>query len=128
MEDIRIQLMEWISQQLIPVGVPVYSVVPDDTNFPYIFIGNVSTEELQNKTNFRQQGFVNVEIYFSAGYSILDGLNLLKEVKALLQPNKGFYPPFFSSWWLSSDSGFQAINAGNRVYVATIQYRFEYQQ
>lgn len=126
MNDIREELLTYIYNALVPVGIPIYSVVPDNMEMPYIFIGNISTGQTVNKSEFRVQGFVNIELYYRAESSLVEGLNYLDQTKSLLQPTKDYIPDFLNEWWLESDVGLQMIDPSNKVYIATIQYRFEY--
>ena len=125
MEDVRKQLIGEIKSRLDVIGIPVFSVVPNDYTLPYIFIGNITTTEIENKSAFFIEGLVSIELYVQAEYSLVAAWDLLDQIKQNLQTVKGDKLPNLSKWNLDNDTGLQLVSEADRVYMATLQYRFK---
>jgi hypothetical protein len=133
MTDERQPIFEAITTLLDPMVVPVYSFVPANEDHPYIFIGELDTEQVENKSQFEIRGFINV-IYFSGTNAPIDSyqtaLKHINEMKVRLQPYTSFVLPLDGEWGMvfwrkSSDTGIQEITEIERVYTCTVTYEFE---
>lgn len=136
MKDPRFKILEQLFNRLEPLDTPVYSVLPDNTAHPFIYIGDVQLSETQCKDQFTYEGFVTVELHGGSQIwvgSIAPLLTELGNIKEALNANKqdrldlspGFYQPV---WRLSSDAGLIQYSSTERLYVATLQYSMKIQE
>lgn len=132
MKDSRHSIYEQLFDLLKPVGVPTYSVIPNNIDKPFIYLGDIQFTEGQDKSGFLVTGFASIELYSGSNEwtgSLVPLLDNLYMIKYYLQPSKGFtldLSPFFSMayWTLSSDTGLLQYSTTERLHVATLQYRF----
>ena len=136
MKDPRYQLIKKVRELLLPIGLPVFSMIPANNHNPFIFVGGVTTTQLQNKSRFRIGGILTVELYTGTNAwtgSIVEPLEWLDEMKIRLQLLTTSRPAITGNlrvvnWRLESDTGIQPISITEQLYTALIQYRFEVEQ
>lgn len=133
MKDPKYKIYKELVGLLGTIDTPVYTVIPANSDKPFVYLGDIQLTEIQNKSQFFIEGFVSIELYSgSNGYvgSLKPLLDTLYQIKYYLQPNKGFVidltPQFSVSYWkLSSDSGLIQYSITERLHVATLQYTFK---
>ncbi len=133
MRDPRFVILEQLNSKLSTLLIPVYSVIPDDTPTPFVYIGDIQLSEIQNKTHFQLGGFATIEVYSGTNAwvgSIAPLLTSLDNIKVALRPNKNsvldLSPKFNMSYWkLQSDTGLIQYSTTERLFVATLQFSFE---
>ena len=133
MRDSRREILKQLIILLEPIGLPVYSVVPDNVPHPFIYIGSIQTQQTLNKQNFEILGTVEVELFTGTNEwsgSLDVPLGYLESIKMILQPSVNFVLPLGSSlwmvWWtLFNDTGLFTISSTEKIYSAVLQYEFE---
>lgn len=137
MRDPRRELLTELVTVLTPIGLPVYSFVPDQTEEPYIFIGEVLQEENNvNKDDFNTINIFSVELYTGTNEwtdSLLIPLGWINDIKIALQPYKGYVMdigPIFNMVYLrlENDQGLTQGDAVKKIYYCFMQYECEIQQ
>ena len=63
MKDTRHNILTAIYDLLDPLGLPVYSIIPDNEPEPFIYLAEIDTQELPGKDFFVYGGTVAVELY-----------------------------------------------------------------
>ncbi len=133
MKDPRYNIYEELVNTLSVVGTPAYTVIPSNSDKPFIYLGDIQFSEIQDKSGFLTEGFASIELYSGSNEwvgSIEPLLNTLFEIKYYLQPYKGsvidLKPEFDMVYWkLSSDTGLIQYSTTERLHVATLQYTFK---
>ena len=128
-------ILKALFETLEPVGLPVYSFVPNDTSNPYIFIGDIQLNENQTAC-FIVSGTFTVELYTGSNSWVnsLDvPLTWAQDIKTALKQDKGSVldvNPTHTMIYMrmDNDSGLQQYSNIERLFVDTIQYEFELQQ
>lgn len=137
MIDVRLPIQTELVTLLTPIGIPVYSFVPSNEPNPFIYIGDIETEQLIDKSTFRNIGTVNIELFTGTKQwtSSLEGpLSYLSQIKVLLQPTIKFRLDLrddglaMAYWRLYNDTGLFDYTIDQRNYTAIIQYEFEITQ
>jgi len=130
MKGIREALYNSIVTLLAPMDTPVYSYVPSNLGTSFIFIELTENTQLESKGCFYQGGILDIELYTGNSEwqgSILPMVRIVDQIKRLLQPYPAFKPNAeMTDWRLLSDNGFQQLSDTERVYVASLQYEFEW--
>ena len=134
MIDLRYEMMKALKTRLdfVDASLEVFSDIPDDYPNPFIYLGNIQYEEIQNKDNFLYRGIVTVELYTGTSKwigSIKEPIDWLNTINYRMKTSKTDFPtiPYFrlGMWKLSSNTGLQRISTTEKLYVGTIQYSFE---
>lgn len=133
MKDVRHSILYSLTNVLADVGLPVWSYVPNNTEEPYIFIGDIDTQQLGNKDEFRIGGTFSVELYTGSNEwkgSLETPLEWLYKIKQTLQPNVSSVlelNTIFDMTYLTLefDSGIQQSTDTKRIYFAQMTYSFE---
>ncbi len=132
MVDNRTEILNALVTALTPVGLDIYSFVPNDMTKPYIYIGDLFFEELQNKDAARLRGIVTIELVTGTNAwigSFIKPLEWYNSIKYYIKPFKtATLLDNMVYLRLSSDTGLEQINEKERVFVGTLQYEFEIQQ
>ena len=134
MQELRKEIQRQLTQVLAPIGLDVLSFVPDDHAKPFIYIGDIETQQMPNKSQFELQGTYNVEL-FTGTQSWVGSLDLpltyLSNMKLLLQP-MGAYVLDLNAigvgmvrQHLFNDTGLFSVSPTERLYSAILQYEFE---
>ncbi len=132
MLDSRTEILKQLKVLLDPIGLPVYSVVPDNEPNPFIFIGGIESQQTQNKGLFETTGTAMIELYTGTREWIgsLDiPLGYLRAIKISLQPYRRFVLDLSGMsmvyWVLFNDTGLFTISTDKKYYNAVIQYEYE---
>ena len=134
MRDSRSEILKQLKGLLDTIGLPVYSVVPDNHPAPFIFIGGIELQQTLNKEQFQTIGTVNIELYTGSNEWLgsLDApLSYLAAIKQAVQPSRKFVLDLTASgmsmvyWVLFNDTGLFSISSTQKFYNAVIQYEFE---
>lgn len=132
MEDNRYEILEALVDRLTPIGLPVYSVVPQDFTKPYIYIGDLFFETLDNKDAFLLGGVLTVELLTGSNEwigSISVPLSWWNDIKLALKPRKrSVLIPKMVYMRMSLDTGIEQMTSTARNYIGTLQYEFQLQQ
>ena len=90
MIDFRRAILKATYQELSNQTVPIYSLVPDDPQYPFIYIGEMEFGITDNKGRFEIEGTINIELF----YDLIDSvgsleplLDTLQEIRVLLSPD-----------------------------------------
>ena len=131
-KDIHKLLITKIYSTLEDMSVDVVSLLPDNTAYPFVYIGAITAFDFGNKCDFITEGTIDIEIHTgSSGWSgSLEPLyDIAEEVKSLLQPVKG--QPIdlgvsheMHKWKIQSDTGLVTYDETNRLMSETITYEF----
>ncbi len=131
MKDIRTQFLKKIYKDLQGVGIPVYSVIPNNEPNPFIYIGDITSGEIANKSQFHTSGTVTVEMFTGTEVyvgSLIEPLSYYNSIKWILKPTKNYTPALYgfniSTWNLDADSGLQQFSSTERMFVGTLLYNF----
>ena len=129
MKDVRQTIYAAITALLEPMAIPSYSFVPSNEGTPFVFFELSALEQIENKSNFYQQGVLDVELFSGTNQStasIQTYIDYMNEIKVRLQPYIAFKPVNEMTYWrVLNDAGLQQISETERVYVGSIQYEFQ---
>ncbi len=132
MQDNRFDILSALVEVLKPIGLQVYSYVPNDMTKPYIYIGDIFFEELPNKDAFRLLGYVTIELITGSNEwlgSLKQPMEWYNDIKMAIKPRKTTVLIENMVYLrLDLDSGVQQFSESQRVYSATLQYEFQIQQ
>lgn len=132
MKDFNFDILEQIKLLLDPIGLPIYSDLPDNSDTPFILMLTPTTTELPVKSNFVSGGIVSIELYSGtrewAG-TIAPILSYISDIKEALKPNKSFVldlGPVFQmvTWLLLDGSGLTQYSTDERLYNSRLEYEF----
>lgn len=115
---------------LIPVGIPIYSTLPDSSPNPFIFVGEIEVSEADMKSSFLLSASFVIELYTGTQDwtgSISQALSWVNSIKEIIQPTKSsvidLSPDFqMTTLKLGYDTGLTAYSTTERLYVDRIQY------
>lgn len=132
MQDPRLAMLTTLKFMLDPIGLPVYSVVPSNSAEPFIYIGEIETQQDVNKDHFQLSGTFNVELYTGSNAytgSLTDPLTWLNQIKEIMQPNRSSVldlgPQFIMQYLLLfNDTGLNQYSSDEKLYNAIVQYEF----
>ncbi len=129
MFDNRYDILAALVTRLTPIGLPVYSVVPQDMSQPYIYIGDLFFEELPDKDGFLLGGMLTVELLTGSNEwlgSIEQPLKWYNDIKLALKPYKKFVLIDKMIYMrMDLDTGLEQLTPTDRIYAATLQYEFQ---
>ncbi len=132
MYDNRYNILAALVTRLTPIGLPVYSVVPQDMSQPYIYIGDLFFEEMPYKDGFLLGGTLTVELLTGSNEwlgSIEQPLKWYNDIKLALKPYKKFVLIDKMIYMrMDLDTGLEQLTPTDRIYAATLQYEFQLQQ
>jgi len=109
-----------------------YSIIPMDTERPYIYFGDFETIYQPLKDDFRQT--INFNVIYSESFqnstSLLDHFKKVGEIKNALKPSKDFtlnlYPDFKQVYFkMQAESSSEFQTKKSRIYQTLLQYEFE---
>lgn len=137
MGDFKTILKEKITERLSSLGIEIETIVEDDRDTPYIYIGDVQSFGLNNdKEHYNFEGFVNIKYY--TGYNITGSLsehyNNIEDIKGLLKTavndvldltDDGFD---MVSWYLENENDLEILDYEKRIYRTGLQFYFEIEQ
>ena len=114
-------------------NVSIYSVIPTNTDKPYVFIGNIESNRLSGcKEGFMYQGVLSVIIYdtFNLSTSLSWSYDIADKIKQRLKPTKSFNIDLGSLfqvivWDLVSDDSFISGDKTERRMTTNIQFYFQ---
>lgn len=114
----------------------VYSAVPNNVDFPYVYVGNtVMDEATSSKDRFFTYGTIDVVIYtktfhqgskselFTLTNSIKQALKATKSTTLDLSPNFNM-----TVWYISNEVERTETTKNIKTFINTIQYYFEIEQ
>ncbi len=136
LKDIRRPLSTGLYDILSTIGIGTYTVIPQDIDNPFIYIGNITTFDFGNKCKFITQGTVDIEMHTgSNGWNgSMDELyGYIEQIKALLQNEKGATIDLGVAhkmvlWKIQGDTGLVVYDPINRLMASTITYEFSIYQ
>ena len=132
MKDPKFKILEQLKTLLDPIGLPVFSVIPDNEPDPFIYIGDIEAEETPNKSRFNNMGSVAIELYSGSEKwtdSIAPLLVYVNAIKQAIAPTKTFVldlSPDFQcvTWRMQYDSGLTEYSTTERLFIDRIQMEF----
>ncbi len=131
MKDIRITMLKEVISLLQPVGIEIYSVLPDGLSSPFFYIADITSYEVPNKSSFNIEGQVEIELFTGTNKwvgSLSEPLKNYYDAKYYLQPTKGFTPTLYgfnvSVWTIAADTGLQQYSSTERMFVGTLIFRY----
>lgn len=132
MKDPKGKILTALTTLLTPVGLPVYSVIPDNTDSPFIYIGDIELNEIPNKSEFTNNGSVAIELYSGSSKwtdTIAPLLIYVNDIKMAIKPTKSYVldlEPDFScvTWFMQYDSGLTEYSTTERLFIDRIQMEF----
>lgn len=138
MKDTSLKLYQVLYSALdTALSIPVYSVVPKNSIFPYVRIGNIVANEATGaKDRFVTYGTIDVSVYTASdtyGGSKIDMLTYTNLIKQALKPTKTSVLNMASSfnmtiWYISNESQREERTDDKTALINTIQYYFEIEE
>ena len=134
MADLRYEMLKALKGKLSSISstLKVFSDIPSSYPHPFIFLGDITVEEIQNKSNFLYRGIVTIELYTgTTGWqgSIKEPIGWLNSINTELKSSKSEKLDIanfnISVWNLTSNTGLQNISTTEKLYTGVIQYRYE---
>jgi len=133
MTDVRADIIGAINTLLADHPLEVFNDVPQNADYPLIFIGNIELNtQVDNKSTYEVQGYVEVHLYTGDKpwqKSLVEPYQWLNNLKVRLQPYVSFVLPLNDHhmvWWkLDTDTDFNDISVTEKHYVAQVVYQFE---
>jgi hypothetical protein len=132
LKDHKTILLQKLVALLAPIGLPVLSIIPDSHPKPFIFIGEIESDQSGAKGNFVLTGGFVVELYTGSQEwtgSLEQPLKWSSDIKEALQPvadNTIDIGPDFQMVFLKMgyDSGLIQYDTANRYFNNRIQYEY----
>ena len=127
MIDLTLKLLGSLVTTLSPVKV--YSVVPNDPTYPYVYATDFTSTEMKNKSGFSVRGSFNL-IYVDSeeniGGSLQSALVAVASIKDKLQPSKGYTPlPLVVLLKLAYENRDMVLLNSKRLYRFGMTYEYE---
>ena len=134
MKDYKSAILHRLYERLSGAPFKVHSVIPLNTDKPFIFIGEVQASEQMLKGRYKYSGSVIVELYTGTleyTGSITKPLEWLNNMRTMLHIRKGDkldlkkFGLEMVYWVLDSDTGLTTWDESERMYHGQLLYRFD---
>lgn len=118
------QILKDVIDRLKPIGLPIYTAVPINPDYPHIHITEITSEEAAVKDYFVYKGSVTIAFHYK-GQDIDYALSVRDEMRQRLKRYKGDSPAQASVWMMyyNTEDGFADEEGYN--YTSTLVFNYE---
>lgn len=119
------QILKAVIDRLEPLGLPVYTTVPINAEYPHIHISEITASEDAVRDYFVYSGSVTVALHYK-GQSTDYALTLRDEMRLRLKRYKTDSPPQVSKWTLYYDIADGYADESGYNYNAAMVFNYTY--
>lgn len=134
MKDFNRQLLSELYDLLSFVD-NTYSILSDDLEYPFIYIGNIQTTMTPCKSGFKYNGTFDIKYYssFNIISSLTDHYDIINDIKGSLLNTKTDILDLGNEFrnsilYLQSDIDYEDVRLDSRVFITQLTYYFEIEE
>lgn len=130
--DYRKELTTQIYQLLSGI-TNVYSIIPDDTSHPFVYIGSIDNSFEPVKDSYRQSGIISLQYFtgFEQSGSLSNYYDTLSLIKEALKPSLTYVIDLSEVdwdmiyWRLESETTQSSINSSEKIFSTLLQFKYD---